>query len=269
MADLSDVEQAIADLITAVLYPAGNSQASAIGPLCRVYRGWPNANALNTDLGLGAINITIVPDNDSGQVTTRHLSDWEVQRSEPGTLLQVMNNTILVTGKPTVGDVVGALIDHQPFVYRVGFGDTVDLVASALGRLIQSKFAARISGSLIAVEGTASITVRSVCDQKMSRAGRRQQKDIRIIFWCPNPSVRDRAVSIVDASLGERSFLGLADNVAFRLTYKNTSSYDQAQNALLYRRDLIYTVEYPTTITIRAQSMLFGASDLNQNITYN
>jgi hypothetical protein len=35
-----------------------------------------------------------------------------------------------------------------------------------------------------------------------------------------------------------------------------------------YRRDLIYTVEYPTITTAQQPSMLFGASDLNSNITY-
>ena len=53
-----------------------------------------------------------------------------------------------------------------------------------------------------------------------------------------------------------------------RIIYHNTAGYDQSQNALLYRRDLIYTVEYPTVTTAQQPSMLFGASDLNSNITY-
>ena len=43
------------------------------------------------------------------------------------------------------------------------------------------------------------------------------------------------------------------------IIYHNTAGYDQSQNALLYRRDLIYTVEYPTVTTAQQPSMLFGA----------
>ncbi len=66
----------------------------------------------------------------------------------------------------------------------------------------------------------------------------------------------------------EMDFLLLPDATQARIIYHNTAGYDQSQNALLYRRDLIYTVEYPTVTTAQQPSMLFGASDLNSNITY-
>ena len=66
MADISDVEQAVADAVTTILYPAGTSQSSIVGALCRVYRGWPNSATLNADLSAGAVNVTVVTDNDFG-----------------------------------------------------------------------------------------------------------------------------------------------------------------------------------------------------------
>jgi hypothetical protein len=268
MTDLSDVEQAIADAITSILYPDGRSQPSAIGSVCRVYRGWPNATTLNADLGAGTINVTVVADNDSGRITTRYIPEWQVHQSEPGTQVHVTNNTIVVTGRPAAGDVVGALIENHVYVYRIKIGDTADLVAGNLGCIIESKASVNVTGSTITIPGAASVCARSVCDKTISYEGRRQEKDMRIIFWCHAPLIRDNVVSIVDGSLSGISFLKLTNDAAARLTYKNTSSYDQAQNALLYRRDLIYTVEYPTIVTTRAPSMLFGASNLNENITY-
>ena len=76
MADISDVEQAMASAATSILYPAGSSQSSIIGVLCRVYRGWPNPATLNTDLAAGMVNVTIITDNDSGRTTTRYLPEW-------------------------------------------------------------------------------------------------------------------------------------------------------------------------------------------------
>jgi hypothetical protein len=74
--------------------------------------------------------------------------------------------------------------------------------------------------------------------------------------------------SAIDSAFDQLSFLMLSDSSNARIIYRNTASYDQAQNALLYRRDLVYTVEYPTTSVVQQPSMLFGASDLNSNITY-
>jgi hypothetical protein len=71
-----------------------------------------------------------------------------------------------------------------------------------------------------------------------------------------------------DMAFDQMDFLLLADATQARIIYHNTVGYDQSQNALLYRRDLIYTVEYPTMTTAEQPSMLFGTSDLNSNITY-
>ena len=76
------------------------------------------------------------------------------------------------------------------------------------------------------------------------------------------------AVSAVDAALNALNFLGLPNDTKARIVYRNTSSYDQAQNALLYRRDLVYTIEYPTVTTVQQPSMLYGASDINGSIIY-
>jgi hypothetical protein len=268
MADLSDVEQAVANTIISILYPAGSSQSSVIGALCRVYRGWPNSATLNTDLSAGTVNVTVVSDNDSGRTTTRYLPEWQVAVSQPGVTASSTGQTITISGSPQVGDVIGALIDGATYAYRIQAGDTPDLIASNLNQLIQTNLPSAVQISTITVAGAGSVSVRVVCDSTASFESRRQEKDLRIICWCPTPAIRDAVSAVIDSAVNQGSFLALPDNSSARVVYRNTASYDQAQNALLYRRDLIYTVEY-ATITVEEQpSMLFGASDLNSNITY-
>jgi hypothetical protein len=55
----------------------------------------------------------------------------------------------------------------------------------------------------------------------------------------------------------------MADNSSARLIFAGTTVFDQSQNAILYRRDLIYSVEYATTTADQQPSMLFGSLDLN------
>jgi hypothetical protein len=268
MADISDVEQAVANTVTAILYPAGSSQSSIIGVLCRIYRGWPNSATLNADLSASVVNITVVTDNDSGRTTTRYLPEWQTKSLQPGVEASASGQTITIFGSPTVGDVVGALIDGTAYAYRIQSGDSADLVASNLNQLIQVDRPTTVQGPTITTAGAGLIEVRVVCDNATSFESRRQEKDLRIICWCPSPQIRDAAAAAIDSAIDQISFLPLPDGTSARFVYRNTTSYDQAQNALLYRRDLVYTVEYPTVTVVQQPAMLFGASDLNSNITY-
>jgi hypothetical protein len=52
--------------------------------------------------------------------------------------------------------------------------------------------------------------------------------------------------------------LTLADGTGGRVRYRSTSSFDEAQDAQLYRRDLIYDVDYATTVYQAVPNLLFG-----------
>lgn len=268
MADISDVEQAVVNTVTTILYPAGSSQPSIIGAICRVYRGWPNPGTLNSDLTAAIVNVTVVTDSASGRTTTRYLPEWQMTSQQAGTTASVNGQTITVSGNPAVGDVVGALIDGAAYAYRVQFGDTAGLVAANIALVIQTRRPALAQGLDVLVASSSSIVMRVVCDSTTSFESRRQEKDLRIIFWCPSPPIRDIVASATDLAIDQISFLGLPDNSHTRIVYRNTTSHDQSQNALLYRRDLVYNIEYPTVLKSEDPSMLFGASDVNGNITY-
>jgi hypothetical protein len=268
MADISDVEQAITESVTNSLYPEGSSQSSVVGVLCRVYRGWPNAATLNSDLSAGIVNVTITSDNESGRTTTRYLPKWQYTPVRPGTTATAAGASLTIGGTPAVGDVVGALIDGSAYVYRIQSGDAVSLTAANLGLLIQADRAVSVQGATITIPGAGSVIARAVCDCPSSFESRRQEKDVRVACWCPTPSVRDSVAAAIDAAMNQVNFIVLADGTSARITYKNSASYDQAQNALLYRRDLVYITEYPTVTILEQPSMIFGAASINGNIKY-
>ena len=124
-----------------------------------------------------------------------------------------------------------------------------DLVASNLEQLIQ----AQPDGQLYTAPTSRFLAlrrslVRVVCDSAASFESRRQEKDLADHLLVPDAASprcscrRDRYAQ----STKWTSCL-LPDATQARIVYRNTASYDQAQNALLYRRDLIYTVEYATS----------------------
>src|SRR5690242_4735388 len=111
MADQSDVEDALVELVSAALYPNGTSAGSVPGPDCRVYRGWPNSAALDADLAAGRVNVTVFPGSGTGRTTTRYPQQWAGPPATPSLTAMVSGTSVTFSGKADVGQIAGILID--------------------------------------------------------------------------------------------------------------------------------------------------------------
>lgn len=263
MPDLSDVETVIARILTTVLYPHGLSEDPVIGAVCRVYRGWPSSATLNTDLANGTVNVTVVPDSDVGNTSTRFALEWAVPGDPPTLIADSTDTNVILSGAGGAGQTIGLLIDTATYIYRVQDGDTPAIVAAVLAAMIRSTRPAHLQGASISVPGAYRLVARVARDGRGFKEVRRQQRDLRVIAWCPSPELRDRIATLIDHAFAAREFLEFPDEVTARVTYRGTSVYDQAQNSQLFRRDLIYTVEYPTVLEDQVPAMLFGDLALN------
>ena len=264
MADQADVENAIASIVANALYPGGPSAGSSVGVACRIYRGWPNPAALDADLAAGNVNVTIFPLPQLQSNTTRWLEQSAILAA-PAPTLTVATNGITVTfgGSTDAGQVAGILADGVGYACRTATGDAPPLVAANLAALIRANRPVALAGSTVTVPGAAQLVGRVVADQTVLNEVRRQSQLFRISCWCHSPSVRDEVAASVDAALAVLTFVTLADGSAARLRFHSGLVRDQAQNAALYRRDLVYAADYPTTHTANLPSMLFGDLLLN------
>ena len=84
-----------------------------------------------------------------------------------------------------------------------------------------------------------------------------------VSVWCPTPVGRDGLAAAIDNALSNMDWLPLADGSVGRLLYHGTIETDESENANLYRRNLDYTVEYPTTMQMSGPQMLFGIGTLS------
>lgn len=267
MADQSDVEDALVARVSAALYPQGEDAGSVIGSLCRIYRGWPNAAALDADLAARHVNVTVFPVEGSQRNTTRWMGEWRATPVTPTLQADVSGETVRMSGGAGVGQLVGIAADGKTYVYRTQAGDTPDLVAAALAAQVRKDRIAQLAGSSITIPGAARLLARVVADAPATRQVRRQSQVFRITAWCPSPESRDAAIASIDAALAATTFLDLADGSTGRLRYDSTATLDQSQDAALYRRDLLYSVDYPTTLTSLQPSMLFGTLTLGASDT--
>jgi hypothetical protein len=266
MADASDVEVALVSAVTTALYPNGSTAPSVPGADCRIYRGWPNSAALDSDLTAGTINVTVFPSGGNPRTTTRYMERWNDQTPGQVTLTaSVSNGSVTFNGTVAQGQVAGILVNGVSYAYRVQSADSPALVAANLGAMIRANMIVQVSGSTLTIAGAGDLLARVVADSTVQKEVRRQEQVFRVTCWCPTPTTRDATAIAIDQAMSGVRFLSLPDGGTGRMTYSGTTVYDQSQNARLYRRDLNYLVEYPTTITSSNPSMLFGELVLNSN----
>jgi hypothetical protein len=266
MADESDVENTLVSLAAAALYPSGAGTQSVPGPDCRIYRGWPNASALNADLAAGRINVTVFPIHGvsaHARTTTRYTPIWAVQSVQPTLTATVLGASVTFGGSADLGQLAGVLVSGQGYSYRTQVGDNTALVAANLAERIRPDMIVQLSGSTVTIPNVGTLLARVVADATAQQEIRRQELNFRVTCWCPTPATRDVAATAIDISLAQVPFVPLPDGSSARVTYYGTAVLDQSENALLYRRDLLYRVEYPTMLTASQPAMLFGDLLLN------
>jgi hypothetical protein len=263
MADQSDVENVLVGLIAAALYPNGPDGTSVVGPDCRIYRGWPQSASLDTDLAAGTINVTVFAKGEPGKNTTRYAQHWRGLPVTPALTVAVTGNTVSFGGIAMPGQVAGILADGHTYAYRIQNSDTPATVAANLAVLARADWTVQQSGTTLSLVGAAHVVGRVVADCPAIKQARRQEQSFRVTCWCPTPATRDTVAIAIDQAIAVLRFIDLPDGTQGRLLYEGTTEFDQSQDALLYRRDLLYTVEYPTTVTVLQPRMLFGDLVLN------
>lgn len=257
MADQSDVESALVGLAAAALYPNGTGVASVAGADCRIYRGWPNAAALDTDLRAGIVNVTVFP-GQGGRVTTRYQQEWAAIPAAATLSAVVSGHTASFGGSADLGQLAGLLVDSRTYAYRTQAGDTPASVAANLAAQIRADYVVQLSAATVTVPAAGRLLARVVADAPAQKEVRRQVQTFRITCWCPTPATRDASAVAIDQALAETAFIDLPDASQGRLIYAGTTVFDQSQDALLYRRDLTYSVEYATILSATQPAMLFG-----------
>ncbi len=262
MPDRSDVEQALAALIAGTLYPGGALGDSTIGNVCKIYRGWPVAGALETDLERGVVHVSVVPVSGAMRDTTRYSTEWQGSLLPVTMTASVSSELVTFAGSGGAGQVAGIAVDGLAYAYRMRAGDSAALVAAALAAQIRADRPAVATGTSVHLISGRNTLARVVADGQGGQELRRQEGRFRVSFWCPDPSTRDAAVSLVDVGMAGWPFIDVG-GWACRLRLAGEAITDDGAAGGLWRRDLLYSVEYPTVMTESLPSMLFGVADVN------
>jgi hypothetical protein len=267
MADQADVETAIAAVIANALYPAGTAAESAVGLTCRVYRGMPTAPALDADLAQGVVHVSVLGDVAGVRNVTRYPRRW-VSVAPVSAVLSVAVEGVAATfaGSCAMGQLAGVIVDQATFAYAVQGNDSAATVASNMAALVRAGgWIVDYAGATISVPAARRFVARVVSGAGALQEIKRQAQKFRISMWCPSPVSRDAVAPVIDEALASMVFLPLADGSSGRILFEDVVAIDTGADARLYRRDLVYAVEYPTVLSMMTPAMLFGTETFSAN----
>jgi hypothetical protein len=241
MADISDVQDQLAAICGAALYPNGTSSPSAIGVDALIYPGWPQPSQLDKDMVAGRVHVSIWARGD-GTNTTRYPSVWQETVAPVQTLTLVADaNTVTIGGTVSTPQVVVV----NGMAYAVQANDTLSSIAAALATHLPG---ASSAGPVLTVPtGVRQSAVAAT--GTIARETRRQTDTVQLSVWAPTPALRSAAAKALDAVFADLRFIEMPDHSSCRLKYIRSLSSDLRENALIYRRDLFYQVEFATTVT--------------------
>lgn len=254
MSDITDIQQALVNVIAAAVYPSGTGAASVSGGPVIVYAGWPTASTLDADLIAGKAHVTVYPTMIETN-KTRYSKDWQTGVLNVATLTATLSGqTITIGGTiPPASNphIVAALVNGKPYVYTVLVTDTLATVASGLAALIAVDVVGTVAaGAVITMPASANAIRANVGVTGTSiREVRRQERVFQITVWANTPTQRDQISSALDVALAVSQFITMPDGYGARVIYRNSHMTDDLQKAKLYRRDFQYSVEYATTQT--------------------
>ena len=270
MADTADVEKALVAACGSVLFPAGGYVLNSLAPsavlaapptnpagtpvavTCRLYRGWPGTDTLNSDLAKGYANVSVYPDAGVGRNSTRYLTRWWPTSAATPTLTVSVTqltstSTLTLAGTLAAGQVVtvnvGPGLAPQSYAYGVLASDTPSTIAAAVAALIPG---ASALGGAVSVPSNA--VVASVTQPGSGMWLTRQiMQRYQVNIWAPSPHARDAVAGAVDAALAQTFRLTVPDASPTVMTYGGTLISDFPARQAEWNRRLLLMVEYCTT----------------------
>lgn len=263
MADISDVENVLLSTLTQLAYPNGTSSPSAIVDAqsqphkVQLYRGWPIPAQLDSDMVAGTVDVSIFP-MATEKNSTRYAPYEEDLLPYPTATLTLTagNASLTVGGIVSMPQNVAALVNGIGYSYGVQLGDTLNSIATGLAALINVNTPATSTGAVINIPSAHKLVPRiGVVGQTIKEVSR-QTRNVMISMWCPTPDLRDNAAKLFDPILKSINFLSMPDGTKCRLIYFSSPITDAIEKENVYRRDLIYSCEYGTTITTPAPQVV-------------
>jgi hypothetical protein len=162
-----------------------------------------------------------------------------------GMAVSVAGNVITVSGQPNTGEYLTLVCDGS-FVYS-RTGATAAALLASLATDAQVNFpSANSTATTLTVPTGHSMVVRQGGVATLGKVTHRQKHSVMVTTWAPTRVARNLISAAIDNALKQTNKITMPDTSQAVIIYSRTNVSDEQQSATIYRRDLIYDVEYAT-----------------------
>ncbi|WP_316227830.1 hypothetical protein [Bradyrhizobium sp. SZCCHNR3015] len=246
MADLSDVTAYLLQAATDAVYPNGAARASIVGAGVRLMEGWPIAKQLDADMAAGKANVSVFPPAGAGTTVYQVLDKtYVIQPAAIATTFTLAGNVITVAGTLAPGEFMTLVIDGAVACSQTGTS-VADMLAKLAAQAQSFGYPAVATSNTLAVPFGHELVVRQGGKAVEGKVVHRQQQSVWITVWAPTPTMRNALAAAIDVAIKSKNRVTMPDTSQALVVYSRTNTVDEQQAATIYRRDLIFNVDYAT-----------------------
>lgn len=249
MADISDVLDAIATIVSAACYPNGTTKPSVTGNTITIGQGWPLPTDLDTAFKSDPPQsfVSIYPTAGASGAEQVTADPVVIVAPVHGMSASITDSTATITGSPNVGEYLTLVVNNtKTYSYAAVAGDTLTTVCSQVATLAAVDFPGTSATGGVITVAAPYIEVRIGAPGTMGEIIHRQKQLIMVSVWAPNPTDRTTISAAVDLALKNNLRITLPDTSAAILTFNTTYFIDDGENAGEYRRDMTYAADFLT-----------------------
>lgn len=246
MADISDVTALLTQMATAAVYPNGASSPSVTTKPITIFEGWPLQQSLDAAIAAGQSQVSIFPTRASaGAVFQVQNEDYLIVPPVHGlTITSISGGIVSVTGAPTAGEYLTIIADGRHAYSRVG--PDLPNILSQLAADATADYP-----SVTVVPGgiqfpTDRLKAHVGAPAIKGRVTHRQRASVIISVWAPNNADRNAIAIAIDVALKAVNRLTFPDTSQGVIKAERFEQIDRLEPASIYRRDLVFSIEYAT-----------------------
>lgn len=307
MADISDITAYLATTAVNAVYPNGTGAPSVANMDCIIFEGWPIPEQLDMDLtgrmlapgpsggppipmprpgGLRA-NVSVFPMAGMNVVPPQILDEtYVIVPPVYGLTATMVQNpsggafTITLNGTPTPTEFLTIEIDNFYITSHTGLTNTailnslaadINAFPSLSNALIPGYVATVVGGSTLVITGAAYCVPRLGVQATLAKVTHKQRQNIMVTVWAPDHASRTAFAKAIDVLIKQKLTVIMPDTSMALICYNRTNVIDEFEPVAVYRRDLIYQVEYgtlwqfPGTVITSVSTQISPLDPVNQN----
>ena len=240
---------------------------------------WPGQGNVTT-----TFTTTTVVASEPTVSLTANLSSAQLQG---GNATTAASATITFSGSVTSGTITMFILNGTPtsvngstlnpnaaaISYVPAANETLAQVATGVAAAINAnstantQVTASASGAVVTITASSVGTAGNAITVNFQIGGtgnliqsfRQQRETFQIHIWAPSDDDRKFFANLVDMTFAQAEFLEMATQDAGRILYKTMIQSDAESRHGIFRRVLVYTVDYPSTVLIPAVAVLDAA----------